>query len=190
MKFKHLITLAAVSLLMIGAPVNAHAMVHAGGVHTGGVHTSGVHTGGFHSSSVHSHSTEIHSIHHVSKTHSHKINSVRRGTKSYHVKANRQFARVKMRKATQRAYHRQSVITNPWLWAFMYQHHRLSSEYRNSKQYLAGYKAGYQASQKDLKNHSRLHQNLTEQQERQHDKTWQHGYFAGYEDGITHKNNK
>lgn len=97
------------------------------------------------------------------------------------------FANNNIKSGYQRFYHRQSVITNPWFWMFMINHHRVNNDHAKNTQYLTGYKAGYQAGQTDLKVHSRNHQNLTSQQESSHNQSWQNGYYDGYSDAVAQK---
>lgn len=97
----------------------------------------------------------------------------------------RVFAANQVAPAYQTAYRHQSVISNPWFWLFMINHHRLSQQTQTDKHYLQGYRYGVKMGQKDLKKHSRYHQNLTSEQEKQHSTKWQKGYYHGYNDAVT-----
>ena len=97
----------------------------------------------------------------------------------------RVFAANQVTPAYQAAYRHQSIISNPWFWLFMINHHRLSQQTQTDKQYLQGYQYGVKMGQKDLKRHSRYHQNLTSEQEKQHPTRWQKGYYHGYNDAVT-----
>ena len=97
----------------------------------------------------------------------------------------RVFAANQVTPAYQAAYRHQSIISNPWFWLFMINHHRLSQQTQTDKQYLQGYQYGVKMGQKDLKRHSRYHQNLTSEQEKQHPARWQKGYYHGYNDAVT-----
>lgn len=99
--------------------------------------------------------------------------------------ASRVFAANRIAPAYQTAYHRQSIIRNPWFWLFMINHHRINQQTRADAQYLKGYRYGMQQGQNDLKAHSRQHQNLTEDQKRMHNSRWQEGYTHGYQDAVT-----
>lgn len=99
--------------------------------------------------------------------------------------ASRVFAANRIAPAYQTAYHRQSIIRNPWFWLFMINHHRINQQTRADRQYLSGYRYGMQQGQSDLKAHSRQHQNLTEDQKRMHNSRWQEGYNHGYQDVVT-----
>lgn len=98
--------------------------------------------------------------------------------------ASRVFAVNRVSPVYQTAYHRQSIIHNPWLWLFMINHHRISQQTRADAQYLKGYRYGMQQGQKDLKANSRQHQKLTADQERMHNTRWQKGYYHGYQDAV------
>ena len=80
----------------------------------------------------------------------------------------RVFAANRIAPAYQTAYHRQSIICNPWFWLFMINHHRINQQTRADAQYLKGYRYGMQQGQSDLKAYSRQHQNLTADQKRMH----------------------
>ena len=109
-----------------------------------------------------------------------------RSTKHFSKKqTSRVFAANQVAPAYQTAYRHQSVISNPWFWLFMINHHRLSQQTQTDKQYLQGYQYGVKMGQKDLKKHSRYHQNLTSEQEKQHPTKWQKGYYHGYNDAVT-----
>lgn len=97
----------------------------------------------------------------------------------------RVFAANQVTPAYQAAYRHQSIISNPWFWLFMINHHRLSQQTQTDKHYLQGYQYGVKMGQKDLKRHSRYHQNLTSEQEKQHPARWQKGYYHGYNDAVT-----
>lgn len=97
----------------------------------------------------------------------------------------RVFAANQVAPAYQAAYRHQSIISNPWFWLFMINHHRLSQQTQTDEQYLQGYQYGVKMGQKDLKRHSRYHQNLTSEQEKQHPARWQKGYYHGYNDAVT-----
>lgn len=97
----------------------------------------------------------------------------------------RVFAANQVTPAYQAAYRHQSIISNPWFWLFMINHHRLSQQTQTDKQYLQGYQYGVKMGQKDLKRRSRYHQNLTSEQEKQHPARWQKGYYHGYNDAVT-----
>lgn len=99
--------------------------------------------------------------------------------------ASRVFAANRIAPAYQTAYHRQSIIRNPWFWLFMINHHRINQQTRVDAQYLKGYRYGMQQGQSDLKAHSRQHQNLTADQKRMHNSRWQEGYAHGYQDAVT-----
>lgn len=99
--------------------------------------------------------------------------------------ASRVFAANRIAPAYQTAYHRQSIIHNPWFWLFMINHHRINQQTRADAQYLKGYRYGMQQGQNDLKAHSRQHQNLTADQKRMHNSRWQEGYAHGYQDAVT-----
>lgn len=99
--------------------------------------------------------------------------------------ASRVFAANRVAPAYQTAYHRQSIICNPWFWLFMINHHRINQQSRADAQYLKGYRYGMQQGQADLKAHSRQHQNLTADQKRTHNSRWQEGYTHGYQDTVT-----
>lgn len=99
--------------------------------------------------------------------------------------ASRVFAANRIAPAYQTAYHRQSIIRNPWFWLFMINHHRINQQTRADAQYLKGYRYGMQQGQNDLKAHSRQHQNLTADQKRMHNSRWQEGYAHGYQDAVT-----
>ena len=99
--------------------------------------------------------------------------------------ASRVFAANRIAPAYQTAYHRQSIIRNPWFWLFMINHHRINQRTRADAQYLKGYRYGMQQGQADLKAHSRRHQNLTADQKRLHNSRWQEGYAHGYRDAVT-----
>lgn len=99
--------------------------------------------------------------------------------------ASRVFAANRIAPAYQTAYHRQSIIRNPWFWLFMINHHRINQRTRADAQYLKGYRYGMQQGQSDLKAHSRQHQNLTEDQKRMHNSRWQEGYAHGYQDAVS-----
>ena len=99
--------------------------------------------------------------------------------------ASRVFAANRIAPAYQTAYHRQSIIRNPWFWLFMINHHRINQQTRADAQYLKGYRYGMQQGQNDLKAHSRQHQNLTDDQKRMHNSRWQEGYAHGYQDAVT-----
>ena len=99
--------------------------------------------------------------------------------------ASRVFATNRIAPAYQTAYHRQSIIRNPWFWLFMINHHRINQRTRADAQYLKGYRYGMQQGQNDLKAHSRQHQNLTEDQKRMHNSRWQEGYAHGYHDAVS-----
>lgn len=98
--------------------------------------------------------------------------------------ASRVFAANRIAPAYQTAYHRQSIIRNPWFWLFMINHHRINQQTRADAQYLKGYRYGMQQGQSDLKAHSRQHQNLTSDQKRMHNSRWQEGYTHGYQDAV------
>ena len=98
--------------------------------------------------------------------------------------ASRVFAANRIAPAYQTAYHRQSIIRNPWFWLFMINHHRINQQTRTDAQYLKGYRYGMQQCQNDLKAHSRRHQNLTADQKRMHNSRWQEGYTHGYQDAV------
>lgn len=98
--------------------------------------------------------------------------------------ASRVFAANRVASAYRAAYHRQSIIHNPWLWLFMINHHRINQQTQTDAQYLKGYRYGMQQGQADLKAHSRRHQKLTADQERTHDLQWQQGYDHGYQDAV------
>lgn len=98
--------------------------------------------------------------------------------------ASRVFAANRIAPAYQTAYHRQSIIRNPWFWLFMINHHRINQQTRADAQYLKGYRYGMQQGQNDLKAHSRRHQNLTADQKRMHNSRWQQGYVHGYQDAV------
>ena len=109
-----------------------------------------------------------------------------RSTKHFSKKqTSRVFVTNQVAPAYQTAYRHQSVISNPWFWLFMINHHRLSQQTQTDKQYLQGYQYGVKMGQKDLKKHSRYHQNLTSEQEKQHPVKWQKGYYHGYNDAVT-----
>lgn len=97
----------------------------------------------------------------------------------------RVFAANRIAPAYQTAYHRQSIIRNPWFWLFMINHHRINQQTRVDAQYLKGYRYGMQQGQNDLKAHSRQHQNLTDDQKRMHNSRWQEGYAHGYQDAVS-----
>lgn len=97
----------------------------------------------------------------------------------------RVFAANRIAPAYQTAYHRQSIIRNPWFWLFMINHHRINQQTRADAQYLKGYRYGMQQGQADLKAHSRQHQNLTDDQKRMHNSRWQEGYTHGYQDAVS-----
>ena len=97
----------------------------------------------------------------------------------------RVFAANRIAPAYQTAYHRQSIIRNPWFWLFMINHHRINQQTRADAQYLKGYRYGMQQGQNDLKAHSRQHQNLTDDQKRMHNLRWQEGYAHGYQDAVS-----
>lgn len=99
--------------------------------------------------------------------------------------ASRVFAANRIAPAYQTAYHRQSIIHNPWFWLFMINHHRINQQSRADAQYLKGYRYGMQQGQNDLKAHSHQHQNLTADQTRMHNSRWQEGYAHGYQDAVT-----
>lgn len=99
--------------------------------------------------------------------------------------ASRVFAANRIAPAYQTAYHRQSIIHNPWFWLFMINHHRINQRTRADAQYLKGYRYGMQQGQNDLKAHSRRHQNLTADQKRMHNSRWQEGYTHGYQDAVS-----
>ena len=99
--------------------------------------------------------------------------------------ASRVFAANRIAPAYQTAYHRQSIIRNPWFWLFMINHHRINQQTRADAQYLKGYRYGMQQGQNDLKAHSRRHQNLTADQKRMHNSRWQEGYTHGYQDAVS-----
>lgn len=99
--------------------------------------------------------------------------------------ASRVFAANRIAPAYQTAYHRQSIIRNPWFWLFMINHHRINQQTRADAQYLKGYRYGMRQGQNDLKAHSRQHQNLTADQKRMHNSRWQEGYAHGYQDAVT-----
>ena len=99
--------------------------------------------------------------------------------------ASRVFAANRIAPAYQTAYHRQSIIHNPWFWLFMINHHRINQQTRADAQYLKGYRYGMQQGQNDLKAHSRQHQNLTADQKRMHNSRWQEGYAHGYQDAVS-----
>ena len=99
--------------------------------------------------------------------------------------ASRVFAANRIAPAYQTAYHRQSIIRNPWFWLFMINHHRINQQTRADAQYLKGYRYGMQQGQSDLKAHSRQHQNLTADQKRMHNSRWQEGYTHGYQDAVS-----
>lgn len=99
--------------------------------------------------------------------------------------ASRVFAANRIAPAYQTAYHRQSIIRNPWFWLFMINHHRINQRTRADAQYLKGYRYGMQQGQSDLKAHSRQHQNLTADQKRMHNSRWQEGYAHGYQDAVS-----
>ena len=98
--------------------------------------------------------------------------------------ASRVFAANRIAPAYQTAYHRQSIIRNPWFWLFMINHHRINQQTRADAQYLKGYRYGMQQGQSDLKTHSHQHQNLTADQKRMHNSRWQEGYAHGYQDAV------
>ena len=56
----------------------------------------------------------------------------------------RVFAANRVTPAYQTAYHRQSIIRNPWFWLFMINHHRINQRTRADAQYLKGYRYGMQ----------------------------------------------
>lgn len=99
--------------------------------------------------------------------------------------ASRVFAANRIAPAYQTAYHRQSIIRNPWFWLFMINHHRINQQTRTDAQYLKGYRYGIQQGQNDLKAHSRRHQNLTADQKRMRNSRWQEGYTHGYQDAVS-----
>ena len=99
--------------------------------------------------------------------------------------ASRVFAANRIAPAYQTAYHRQSIIRNPWFWLFMINHHRINQRTRADAQYLKGYRYGMRQGQNDLKAHSRQHQNLTTDQKRMHNSRWQEGYAHGYQDAVS-----
>ena len=99
--------------------------------------------------------------------------------------ASRVFAANRIAPAYQTAYHRQSIIRNPWFWLFMINHHRINQQTRADAQYLKGYRYGMQQGQSDLKAHSHQHQNLTADQKQTHNSRWQEGYTHGYQDAVS-----
>ena len=101
--------------------------------------------------------------------------------------SNKAFNANNINSTYRRYYHRQSVISNPWFWMFMINHHRINAKHANDEQYLQGYRNGHQIGTKDLKAHSRHKQNLTANQEKQHTVSWQNGYYDGYNDAILNK---
>lgn len=101
--------------------------------------------------------------------------------------ANKAFNANNINSTYRRYYHRQSVISNPWFWMFMINHHRINAGHANNEQYLRGYRTGHQMGTKDLKAHSRHNQKLTTKQEKQHSQSWKNGYYDGYNDAISNK---
>lgn len=99
--------------------------------------------------------------------------------------SSRVFAANRIAPAYQTAYHRQSIICNPWFWLFMINHHRINQQSQADAQYLKGYRYGMQQGQNDLKARSRQHQNLTADQKRMHNSRWQEGYAHGYQDAVS-----
>lgn len=101
--------------------------------------------------------------------------------------ANKVFNTNNINSTYRRYYYRQSVISNPWFWMFMINHHRINTKHSNNEQYLRGYRTGHQMGEKDLKDHNRNNQKLTTDQEKQYSQSWQNGYYDGYNNAILNK---
>ncbi|WP_270504215.1 hypothetical protein [Ligilactobacillus salivarius] len=78
-------------------------------------------------------------------------------------------------------YYRQSIITNPWIWAMLINHH---ARYRHNEEYTRGYNAGFEASQQDKEEGTTAHQTLSSDESAQHTRYYLRGYKEGYRDGI------
>ncbi|MCR4914053.1 MAG: hypothetical protein K5983_10035 [Lactobacillus sp.] len=78
-------------------------------------------------------------------------------------------------------YYRQSIITNPWIWAILINHH---ARYRHNEEYTRGYNAGFEASQQDKKEGTTVHQTLSSDESAQHTRYYLRGYKEGYRDGM------
>lgn len=78
-------------------------------------------------------------------------------------------------------YYRQSIITNPWIWAMLINHH---ARYRHNEEYTRGYNAGFEASQQDKKEGTTEHQTLSSDESAQHTRYYLRGYKEGYRDGM------
>lgn len=183
-------------------PVAAHPAVHTT-PHVSATHTTThttTHTSPTHTTTHHTNAPEEHAAHSTTNTSkstkstSTNFKTASRTTRMRLVNSHQHYTRTEANRAFkvnhinptyQRYYHRQSIISNPWFWMFMINHHRLNQAHAKDNQYLAGYKFGYQEGQKDYKSHSRHNQNLTSKQEQQHNKSWQNGYYDGYNDGVT-----
>lgn len=190
MNFHRLIGYAAgiacgAALIGAGAPIQAHAMGHMSTHHATVSHSAGhstTHTATHRASSPHF-NEEQHPIKTVSQARQSKLINTRAHFNQ--TAASRIFRANRMPSAYQSAYHRQSIIHNPWFWIFMMNHHRLNRQTQNNEEYLSGYKSGVRKGQLDLKTHRREHQNLTSQDEKTHSQTWQKGYYDGYSDAVT-----
>src|SRR5699024_3827892 len=78
-------------------------------------------------------------------------------------------------------YYRQSIITNPWIWAMLINHH---ARYRHNEEYTRGYNAGFEASQQDKEEGTTEHQTLSSDESAQHTRYYLRGYKEGYRDGM------
>lgn len=78
-------------------------------------------------------------------------------------------------------YYRQSIITNPWIWVMLINHH---ARYRHNEEYTRGYNAGFEASQQDKKEGTTAHQILSSDESAQHTRYYLRGYKEGYRDGM------
>lgn len=82
-------------------------------------------------------------------------------------------------------YYSQNIISNPWLWLFMLNNHRIQNN-KTDTDYLAGYKNGVKYAKKDSKSKNKTHQDpqknkdLTTKQK--NSKEWIKGYTDGYND--------
>ena len=78
-------------------------------------------------------------------------------------------------------YYRQSIITNPWIWAMLINHH---ARYRHNEEYTRGYNAGFEASQQDKEEGTTEHQTLSSDESAQHTRYYLRGYKEGYRAGM------
>lgn len=92
------------------------------------------------------------------------------------------FQKQKLSSRYRRGFYHQSIITNPWFWLFMINHHRHSR--MNNEQYLQGYRAGYDAAKEDKKVKNKKHEKVEGSSSSKYRQGYQDGYKDGYKDDV------